>query len=1203
MEKRELQKVLSHAYNRENWKSVLNQIFGIKKLYVQAKSIDNIKDSSNEVKSAVELGSFETEDDRLIGVFELVLNDYSNIKLSRNRIGLRSLLRDIYKYDVDGALIVFVQDHKWRFSYVSETRSKETEPKRFTYLLGEGESCRTAVDRFFKLQNNPLYLEDLFDAFSVERLNLEFFKTYKEFFESYSNHLYQQENYRKILLGNPNLLDSGWKAKEAKPIRDFVKKLLGRIVFLQFLQKKGWMGVPVKTIGWENGDLRFMQNLYSTYSDKEHFHSRALKTLFFETLNVKRIGDVVPKSIGQQIKVPYLNGGLFDKDISYVNDIDFPVSLFNQLLDFFEQYNFTIDENDPYENEVGIDPEMLGHIFENLLEENREKGAFYTPKDIVHYMCRESLIEYLQTHSPEDDRNNIESLVRFNKVEAEFSDRNRAIEIDSLLKNVKICDPAIGSGAFPMGLLKEIFECRRLLYPYLKTNKAFNPALIKKEIIQNNIYGVDIEPGAVDIARLRFWLALVVDEIEPQPLPNLDYKIMQGNSLLERFGEVDLSQLTQEEDIVFAEKGQLELGLEFSAIKQTVLFFDKIDQNELQSLINSYFDFEESAISNKYQCKKELKDKIDRIVEGKLIAKFRIDKEKVEKKISEIELNIKGNEINPFDTNGIIDKKKKNLIKLNKDLANAQEVYRKIDDNLSKLMNLEENAQEKPYFLWHTWFKDVFDNGGFDIVIGNPPYVQLQSNEGELAQLYEKYEFKTFVRSGDLYCLFYEKGNELLKPHGNLIYITGSSWLRSNFGKQLRSYFLENTNPLQLIDLSDCQIFQSATVLTTILQFKKETNKNEFKAIRLTRKSQQYISRLNSYFNENHAVLNNLDENSWAINDKERNYIINIVTIQGKPLNEWNIEINYGIKTGFNEAFIVDESIKNNLIKIDPKSEEIINPILRGKDVGRFKINFHDKYLINVHNGIQEAGIKRIDVFEDYPAIAKYLLQFKNELEKRTDKGDHWSNLRNCTFLEDFKKAKIIYPNMVKNISFTFDNEGYFVNDKGFILVGEKLKYLTGVLNSKLFRFCFEERFPELQGNSREIKRFVMKEIPIKFPTQEQEESVNVLVDYILFLSHKGSESVNPYVSNLSVVPVFENVLNMLVYELYFSEHMKELDVDVLRFVTNDRFIPINSVENKAKHLGNIYNWLQEKENPIRNRVILADIKSKDVINIINSSI
>lgn len=753
MDKKILQNsILEKAYQPVKWLDVMKDYFGAKKFHQKPQSIS--LPNNDVAENAVELGSFYTIDERLVGMYEVHLKPKA--WLDKNRVGLRNILRQVYKYDVDGALIVFVQGEKWRFSFVSEIRTeegkKETEPKRYTYLFGKGESCRTAAERFDKLKGKSVYLADLFDAFSVDKLNKDFFKSYKEFFEKFSAHLASNTNYRKLILGNESELEKGWQDEAAKPIRDFSKKLLGRIVFLQFLQKKGWMGVPANNEKWSGGDAKFLQNLFLNYADKEHFHSKALKTLFFETLNRKRTNQLAPVALGSNIKIPYLNGGLFDKDESSVNNIDFPADLFRNLLEFFESYNFTIDENDPYDSEVGIDPEMLGHIFENLLEENREKGAFYTPKEIVHYMCQESLIQYLRTHLPEcteDESPATKALENFirNGITGERNDKKnfvvqQAKRIEKLIDKVKICDPAIGSGAFPMGMLQEIFNAKTAL------DLTLDHAEVKKQIIQNCIYGVDIENGAVEIARLRFWLALVVDEEEPQPLPNLDYKIMQGNSLLESFEGINLKFERSKFEVKIEKQRNLFGEVNEPQMSLTDYLQAKLDTNEFNiiELENKYFK------SNDAEEKLALRNDINKI-ERNFIS------EQLEKREQELAELVRSKEKDFLKdiaqaTSEAMRSKLSNGKKA-RELEKFKVELGKVEDSKRKLFGLKRH--EKPYFLWSLYFMDAFESGGFDIVIGNPPYIQLQKL-GKDADTLKEANFKTFERTGDIYMLFFEQG-------------------------------------------------------------------------------------------------------------------------------------------------------------------------------------------------------------------------------------------------------------------------------------------------------------------------------------------------------------------------------------------------------------------------------------------------------------
>ena len=486
-------------------------------------------------------------------IFDVTVSD--RVMMERNRVNIQRLIRAVMDQFSCAFMLFHYEDDSrwdWRFTYCRKSGNKEetTDSKRYTFLLGPGQSCRTATDNFMALydKRNSLEIKDIEDAFNVEALSKEFFGKYKTQYEAFVNYMVDPANGMRQHFIDTDFDHTGMTAnkirdREEKPIRDYVKKLLGRIVFLHFLQKKGWLGVPAGK-EWGEGDRDFMLNIFknANESQKENFLDDILEDLFTEGLDRNRSnqGDLYDTKVEgfRNCRIPYLNGGLFERDILDKNSCHFPASYFDSLLTMLSQYNFTIDENDPNDAEVGVDPEMLGRIFENLLEDNKDKGAFYTPKEIVQYMCRESLIAYLQTDMREEDKECIRQFVTTHDA-ALLGELKEYV--DQKLCDVKICDPAIGSGAFPMGLLRELFFCRSAIEP----NIVENTADIKRHIIQNNIYGVDIERGAVDIARLRFWLSLIVDEKSPEALPNLDFKIMQGNSLLEQYKGVDLSTMTE----------------------------------------------------------------------------------------------------------------------------------------------------------------------------------------------------------------------------------------------------------------------------------------------------------------------------------------------------------------------------------------------------------------------------------------------------------------------------------------------------------------------------------------------------------------------------------------------------------------------------------------------------------------------------------
>ena len=486
-------------------------------------------------------------------IFDVTVSD--RVMMERNRVNIQRLIRKVMEnYSCAFMLFHYENDTRWdwRFTFCHKKGSQKdvTDSKRYTFLLGPGQSCRTAAENFKKLydKRDTYSIKDIEDAFNVEALSKEFFWKYKAQYEAFVNYMVDPANGMRQNFIDTDFDHAGMTAdkvrdREEKPIRNYVKKLLGRIVFLHFLQKKGWLGVPAGK-DWGKGDCNFILHLFENASEeqKENFLDAILENLFSEGLDKNRSekNDLYDTKVEgfRNCRIPYLNGGLFERDYLDELAVKFPAEYFDNLLTMLSQYNFTIDENDPNDAEVGVDPEMLGRIFENLLEDNKDKGAFYTPKEIVQYMCRESLIAYLQTDQNEEDKETIRKFVTTH--DAELLGDLKA-NVEQKLLDVKICDPAIGSGAFPMGLLRELFLCRSAIEP----NIIENAANIKRYIIQNNIYGVDIERGAVDIARLRFWLALIVDEKTPEALPNLDFKIMQGNSLLEQYNGADLSNMTE----------------------------------------------------------------------------------------------------------------------------------------------------------------------------------------------------------------------------------------------------------------------------------------------------------------------------------------------------------------------------------------------------------------------------------------------------------------------------------------------------------------------------------------------------------------------------------------------------------------------------------------------------------------------------------
>ena len=409
-----LQQRLRQPYQREEWQKILHFIFpdGSLKLFASPQPLAAAQEF---VKSTRQIGTIDLPDGSTIALLEV--ETASQVKLARNRVALRNFVSSFIDEAGAAAVIaVFHQENStdWRLTYAARQTildeetfaisTVETAPRRFTFLLGQGEPCRTAAARFAGLleKDSKLTLADVEKAFSVEALSQEFFNKYSEHYDKFLAELTAPQRIADTRARFTIAITESDEAQTTadKPIRDFAKKLLGRLIFLHFLQKKGWMGVASTSADWSTGNKNFLADYLSLAEQNSHqetFHSTYLAPLFFQALNTERENSTfqIQKST---FRIPYLNGGLFDPDPAPLQSLDLPAQLFSHLFAFFSEYNFTIDENDPEDHEVGIDPEMLGHIFENLLEDNKDKGAYYTPKVIVSYMCRQSLLRYLETH-------------------------------------------------------------------------------------------------------------------------------------------------------------------------------------------------------------------------------------------------------------------------------------------------------------------------------------------------------------------------------------------------------------------------------------------------------------------------------------------------------------------------------------------------------------------------------------------------------------------------------------------------------------------------------------------------------------------------------------------------------------------------------------------------------------------------------------
>ena len=900
-------------------------------------------------------------------IFDVTVND--RVMMERNRVNIQRLIRSVMdQYSCAFMLFHYEDDARWdwRFTYCRKSGNKEesTDSKRYTFLLGPGQSCRTATDNFMALydKRNSLEIKDIEDAFNVEALSKEFFGKYKTQYETFVNYMVDPTNGMRQHFIDTDFDHTGMTAdkirdREEKPIRDYVKKLLGRIVFLHFLQKKGWLGVPAGK-EWGEGDRNFMLNIFKNANEnqKGNFLEEILEGLFAEALDRDRSAqdDLYDTKVEgfHNCRIPYLNGGLFERDILDKKSCHFPASFFDSLLTMLSQYNFTIDENDPNDAEVGVDPEMLGRIFENLLEDNKDKGAFYTPKEIVQYMCRESLISYLQTDQREEDKECIRLFVSTHDATL-LGDLKE--EIEQKLYNVKICDPAIGSGAFPMGLLRELFLCRSAIEP----NIMENAANIKRHIIQNNIYGVDIERGAVDIARLRFWLSLIVDEKSPEALPNLDFKIMQGNSLLEQYKGVDLSTMTEKK-----------VGTE-----QYITIFD--------SMLDVY--------------RKNLRDKL---------AEYYVCPNHDKKML------------------------------LRKDIADIvkQELIEQSIDIDFEDVDLSANSQ---FFLWHTWFHDVFSRPskeGFDIVIGNPPYIsaptQIVSPElnEQRKRIVASKKYKSLNEKWDLYVPFMELGLQLLCPKGIFAMIVPYPLTNQKYGKKLRKMLAEEYRLLEIADLNGTKIFENATVSNCIPFIQNSQPNGEL--------------RITQIF-EDKIIREVLSKSPGALKQDDKNYV-------------WNLTEEERTGNRFANMNVLGDFCYISKVMVVNANENTEKGAFRKEDL--------------ISDSLDAIHCRKYIEAKD---IDKYQVKRVRYLEWNTERCP--DKLSRPTFRELYDRPKLIM-NCLGTINVTIDTEEHFLHNHS-IYCAVLWKDLKDVINksisSSVKKFCKHKRLV-MESMSKEVDLYYL---------------------------------------------------------------------------------------------------------------------------------
>lgn len=1150
MIREQLQNIFRQPYNTQSWQELLISLFGASEI---RQTPSQLKSDTNEKVDGFQLGSIHTSDRYEIGLFAFEIKGGMNLQL--NRVGLRSLVKSYTRYNVDAALVVYYDTTHWRLSFICDIKDHKTAPKRYTYVFGNSnESYRTASAMLAKLASDtkPTF-KDIKEAFSVEKMSKDFFDGYKTRYNKFCG-----------ALGATN-----------KSNRDYVKKMMGRLVFLQFLQKKGWM----------NGDLNYMQNLFATSPYQADFLEEVLEPLFFHVLNTK-VGErnhPKLKNLGREINIPYLNGGLFEADDNDKRKITFNARLFADLFDFFSHYNFTIDENDPNDAEVGIDPEMLGHIFENLLEDNKDKGAFYTPKEIVQYMCRQSLIEYLQ--SKLGKHKEIEDFINTHDTGNRLDKKNflaaNAKEIERLLDEVKICDPAIGSGAFPMGILNEIFHAKMAL------DMTLDRAEVKKGIIQNNIFGVDIEQGAVDIARLRFWLSLVVDEDEPQPLPNLDYKIMCGNSLLSRHAlDLPIDDVFEE----YNDDNDTEVTLEDfkTAIQDYTNTSDKKKKEEFRKFIT------------------EIKNAFKTTLDDSKTRKRR----KLEQKINDL--------------------RRPNLFgdPTKEDLQRAKQLEKilvKLVNEADEILNnqLYENA-----FEWRFEFPQLLDNEGnfvgFDIVIGNPPYLRIQgirdSDSLFVEELIKKYRSAT--GSFDLYAIFAERGLQIINRNGLVNYIMPVKWTNAAFGKGLRGVIAENNSACKIINFGAYQVFNASTY-TGLQWFKSGSSEIHYYELDRNLETNQELSEYLKSLNSNNAAKissQKLNKNAWVLTVGQTTEILHKLEQQPRRISDVFDRIFCGLQTSKDDVYFLYEckEQEGKVVGLSKYLDEritiergLVKPLLKGEDIHRYDNISTGRTVIfpyKLENGKANLYTEK-ELSELYPLGYAYLKKCEDVLRGR-EKGrlmndDFWFRYIYPKNLVMFDNEKLVAPDISLGGNFAYDIKGEFYQTTtiyGYIKkshVKDSYKFLMALLNSRLCWWFLINTGTTLANGYFRFKPDYINPFPVpaEIPS-DIDFIISNLVDMLVYLYEGKNPDILDHTANKRIRVHIEDILNMIIYELYFGAHMKEKEIDVIADLKGYKF----DNTDLPKEIEHFYTWYQKSENMVRQKLMLLDTRSNKFIYLIHTT-
>lgn len=1163
----------SIAYNREAFIAFLRDKFLPEDFMVETKPV-MLTTQTKYTQSVTKLGVCNSLD---LVVYEVRHSSSHDARVGLSREAFR-LLADEYQ---DKALVVFVPEDSnanYRLSFIEITlgiddRGKLTHafsnPRRSSYRLGEGIATYTP-NKYLNEKGRVVNEDDLRSRFSVEVLTKEF---YSELSDWYA--------WAIKIIRFPNDLTT--TADDQKYNHEGAIRLITRLIFVWFLKQRG-------LIPWQFFDEDFIrENLLENFNPNSKvdlfyksidskYYKAILQNLFFAMLNCPITLEGSRELTERRFKdgrngyddnkrmryrflfkdpelflrlanetVPFLNGGLFDclddkqHDIYYdgfserkasMEQLCVPDYLFfgeevgknidlsefygdknkkkvsaRGIIDILKRYNFTVEENMPFDKDVSLDPELLGKVFENLLAAynpetqstaRKQTGSFYTPREIVQYMVDESLVAHLKRTVGEGLESEYRKLLSYADDEINLSDEQRKQIMQSLYR-CKILDPACGSGAFPVGILQQMVHILTQIDPdnsrwkdmlmeqaISDTSEAYRTASPEERaemvadiersfdenvnrpdyarklyLIENCIFGVDILAIAIQISKLRFFISLVVDQKinnDPadnfgiRPLPNLEAKFVAANTLI---------------------------GLK--RVEADLFDSEEVKRKEAQMKIAKHRIF--SARTSR-------------------------TKQKYRNQVTSLRQEIA------------------DLLLANDMVGNEQA------QQLAQWDMFDQNASS-PFFD-PEWMFGVKD--GFDIVIANPPYVDAKKlkNQSDILKTYDIY-----CGSADLFTYFCEFGIKNLKDNGILTFITTNKWIRSSYGKNLRAYILKNSLQ-ELIDFGRNRFF-NATVDTNILIVAKD---KENKIPQL-----YYVNEKLSDFNfqdihKQYKVEGvKLNSGAWMLSHDVYDKLKSKIELAGVPLRNFNINIYRGVLTGCNNAFHISESVKDEIISNDANVKDVVVPLVRGCDTRKYALQFSNIWLINTHNGIKKQNIQPIDI-NTYPSIRHWLEPFYIELRKRTDKGITPYNLRNCAYLLEFKREKIIWQAVSKRIAFSYDEQGKYYGDVStFFMTGENLKFILAILNSKLFEYAILNIY--LEGDTFKSKNAIIQNFPIPRCSDSKQQEIIKIVSCILALKQTDINA---------DTHKEEREIDRLVYKLYGLTYDEVKTVDPTTEMTEEEY-------------------------------------------------